>query len=161
MGEKDGNKERRIRQPWRSFYRRFLAVAALFAVLLVQHMKAPIEYQKWVWYAFSAVFIVVWISAMLERFGTVFIIKSDEITFRHGIVKFESVEISATDINTISVKQSIIQWILGIGDIDVASAGTAGYEIKARNMPSPNALRDDIQYVERTAKNRPTQGGGD
>ncbi len=56
-----------------------------------------------------------------------------------------SIEIGLANIMHIEVGQSLMQTILGIGDIVITSSGTGEREITAKNIPSPKAVRDIIQ----------------
>ena len=56
-----------------------------------------------------------------------------------------SIEIGLKQIVHIEVSQSALQTLLNIGDIAIASGGTDEREIKAPNMPNPDAIRDEIQ----------------
>lgn len=152
MGGKVGNNERKFRPPWRSFYWHILSAAAFFVIILIQQIKASTEYQKYIWYVFLIFLVMTGIDVLRKRFGSVLVIKNDEIAFESGLVGRLSTEISVTNVETVSVIQSIAQRVLDIGDIFVASAGTSGYEIRVKNLPSPYAIRDEIQNAERNAK---------
>lgn len=61
----------------------------------------------------------------------------------------KSIEIGLANIMHIEVGQTAMQTLLGIGDIIITSSGTSGEEIRAKNIPSPYEVRDEIQVHAR------------
>ncbi len=61
----------------------------------------------------------------------------------------ESIEIGLSNVMHIKVAQTMMQSMLNIGDIAIASSGTGADEIHAPNIPNPNAVRDEIQVHAR------------
>ena len=57
----------------------------------------------------------------------------------------KSIEIGLSSIVHIEVKQSLMQTILHVGDVVIASSGTGKEEIYAPNIPDPQSVRDEIQ----------------
>ena len=62
-----------------------------------------------------------------------------------GILKRDSIEIGMRNVRTVQVTQRLIQRLLNVGDIAIASSGTDVYEIRVANMPSPHDIRNQIQ----------------
>ena len=56
-----------------------------------------------------------------------------------------SKEVGLAKIADIDIKQNAIQALLNIGDIAISSPGTGEKEIKAKNIPDPRGVRDEIQ----------------
>jgi membrane protein YdbS with pleckstrin-like domain len=125
-------------------------VIVCFVVVATLQVKTSVG--AWIWIVLLAAAAGAALHAAILRLGTLLILKPDEITLELGLFTRTSVEIGAEDINTIEVRQSLMQRILNTGDLLVASAGTGGYEINAHNMPAPYVLREEIQSVQRTAK---------
>jgi hypothetical protein len=61
----------------------------------------------------------------------------------------ESIEIGLANIIHIKVGQTMMQTLLNIGDVVITSSGTGHEEIQAKNVPSPQAVRDEIQIHAR------------
>ena len=57
----------------------------------------------------------------------------------------KSIEIGLANIVHIEIKQTMMQTILNVGNIVITSSGTGMEEIKAPNIPNPQAVRDEIQ----------------
>lgn len=70
----------------------------------------------------------------------------DGVVLKTGIIAQQQVQIRYTDIKTISVKQTIIDRLLGIGTIHLDSAGTNGtVDIVFDNLLNPVELRVRLQ----------------
>lgn len=66
----------------------------------------------------------------------------------YGIISRNIHSIRIRDLRNINVRQSILQRILGIGDIEFSSAGGAGIEVTFFGVPAPMALKQRIQSLE-------------
>jgi uncharacterized membrane protein YdbT with pleckstrin-like domain len=82
---------------------------------------------KMVW---GAVVTVAWIAlavvpAMRRQF-TMFVLTTDRLITRHGIIAKESREIPLERINDVTFTQSVIERMLGAGDLLIESAGERG-----------------------------------
>jgi uncharacterized membrane protein YdbT with pleckstrin-like domain len=147
--------DEKFRPQWKSFYWHIVGMVACLVVVLVVSVKGgelTSNYQTGIW-LFFLVFVAAAVAHMAYlRLCVTLIVKADEVALEKGFIKRYSIEISTKNIRTIQVNQSIIQRMLNIGDIKVASAGTGEYEISAANLPNPYAIRDKIQKYERSDK---------
>lgn len=147
--------EHSFKPAWRSFYWHIAAMIACLVVVATVSAKAELTpgYHKGLW-IFFFVFIVCAVGDILvRRLKVTLIVKPDEIALEQGLIGRHSIEISTKNIRTIQVKQSVIQRLLNVGDILVASAATDGYEIHIANMPDPNTIRNLMQAHERAVDN--------
>ncbi|HQH79380.1 MAG TPA: PH domain-containing protein, partial [Synergistaceae bacterium] len=62
-----------------------------------------------------------------------------------GFFSKSSTEIKIRDIKTIEVHQTLIDRLLGVGEIRLATAGTAGWEVVVKHLLDPQGIREDIQ----------------
>ncbi|MDR1873787.1 MAG: PH domain-containing protein [Synergistaceae bacterium] len=139
--------EQIFKPAWKAFYKHFLTMALCFIVVVSASVK-------WTWgkgwWLFGLLCILCAAGDMLARRSRLtFIVKPDEIALEQGIIGRHSIEISTRSIRTIQVRQNLMQRILNVGDILVASSGTEEYEIRAVNLPNPHAIRDKIQAYGR------------
>ena len=147
------SKEEHIYKPaWRSFYLHILVIAACFILALVLTIKIPLEsaYVKGLWGFWVLFALIVFGDMFLKRVSTTLIVRPDEVALEKGILKRESIEIGMRSIRTVQVTQRIMQRLLNVGDIAIASSGTDNYEIRIPNMPSPHDVRNQIQDHERS-----------
>ena len=76
------------------------------------------------------------------------VIKADEIVWTHGLLSKQYTEIAQTSIRTVRVKQSILQRIMGAGDVLIYTAGDMP-EVVIRGLPEPSKVRQYTNAAER------------
>lgn len=69
------------------------------------------------------------------------VIKDDEIVWTHGLLNKEYTEIAQSSIRTVRVQQTLLQRIMGAGDVLVFTAGDAP-EVVIRGLPNPELIRE-------------------
>ena len=86
--------------------------------------------------------------AFVIRQSTLLTIRNDELTLETGLLSRNSTEVKIRDIKTIDVQQSLVNRMLDIGRIRVATAGTEGWEINIEGIEAPNDIRNMIQKLQ-------------
>jgi uncharacterized membrane protein YdbT with pleckstrin-like domain len=76
------------------------------------------------------------------------VIKADEIVWTHGLLSKQYTEIAQTSIRTVRVQQSILQRLMGAGDVLIYTAGDMP-EVLIRGLPEPEKLRQYTSASER------------
>ncbi|CAN5421638.1 hypothetical protein BH10ACT1_BH10ACT1_10720 [soil metagenome] len=89
-----------------------------------------------VWFAWS---YAVWNTTM-------FVLTSDRIVTRRGVLSKQGVEIPLERVNTVFFKQSVFERMLGSGDLAIESAGERGTEAFS-NIRKPSIVQKEI-YVQ-------------
>ena len=150
-------KEQAYRRAWRSFYLHFAAIFAVFILVAWASFKAPLQpvHQKWMWIAFLVFVIAAFLDMTIRRLQMCLFIRPNEISLSRGIFSHDSTEISLGSIRTIQVRQNLIQRMLNLGDILVASSGTDQYEINMHNVLDPHKVRNSMQPYESSFINAP------
>jgi len=77
------------------------------------------------------------------------VIKADEIVWTHGLLSKQYTEIAQTSIRTVRVQQSVLQRLMGAGDVLIYTAGDMP-EVLIRGLPEPEKLR---QYTSASERN--------
>ena len=147
----DVKKEIIYKPAWKSFYRHIALMVLIFAVAIAITIWAPLG-GKWkglMWAVAAVAMVVIFLSMAVKRISSVLIVRDEEIAYENGLLKRKSTEIGLTSIRTVLVDQTLVQRILNIGDLSIASSGTEAYEVQIKNMPAPYAIRDDIQARSR------------
>lgn len=72
------------------------------------------------------------------------IIKKDELVWTHGLLSKQYTEINMSSIRTVRVTQSVLQRIMGAGDVTVFTSGDLP-ELIVRGLPSPDRIRDYVK----------------
>lgn len=145
---------------WKSFYALFaLMLLVLILGCTANYFYAGASWQKFMWIAVAAVEVVIFLYIAVQRATMSLVLRDNpdkaedqEVAFirSHPFKPFssdfkQSIEIGLANIMHIKVGQTMIQSMMNVGDIVIASSGTSGEEILARNIPNPQAVRDEIQ----------------
>jgi uncharacterized membrane protein YdbT with pleckstrin-like domain len=69
---------------------------------------------------------------------------SNEILFEKGLLSKERSEVSISSIRTVRVKQSLVNRMLGVGTVEIYTAGDLP-EFVARGLRNPNRVRELIK----------------
>jgi uncharacterized membrane protein YdbT with pleckstrin-like domain len=97
-----------------------------------------------------AVFVVIWLIAFLVKLAewrtTHFVLTSDRLIVRSGVLSKEGREIPLERINDLSYHQSLFERLVGAGDLVIESAGERGQDTFSR-IPHPEQVEQMI-YAE-------------
>ena len=125
------------------FFAKSAAVLAL-AVIVALFVLA----QNWDWAKYPvAAFLFVTLIWFAERYvrwiSTHFVLTSDRVIFRTGIVAKNGIEIPLERINTIFFHQRIFERMLGLGDLEIESASKDGAQ-KFDDIKNPSSVQNEI-----------------
>jgi membrane protein YdbS with pleckstrin-like domain len=97
---------------------------------------------------------LVWLGERyIHWISTYFILTSDRIIFREGIIAKHGMEIPLQRINTIFFSQRIFERILGLGDLKIESASKTGAEV-FEDIRSPDRVQHEIYAQMEALENR-------
>lgn len=97
--------------------------------------------------AIAVIATLVWfLWRFLQLRVTHFVLTSDRVIFRHGIIAKKGVEIPLDSINAIHFSQRIWERALGLGDLRIDSASVLGVS-DFENIRKPNRVQNEI-YVQ-------------
>lgn len=112
-------------------------------------------------WVFAAV-TVVWAGFLLLRlarwFTTHFVVTSDRLIFRSGVLARHGREIPLERVNDITFNQSLWERIIGAGDLLIESAGEQGQQ-RFHDIPHPEQVQQEI-YRQIEANEARMRGGG-
>jgi membrane protein YdbS with pleckstrin-like domain len=130
-------------------------------VLLVGALKQNGDVQTvglWVTVAVALAWAV-WLGARLISWQTThFVVTSERLVFRSGILAKHSRDIPLDKINDLASSQSFFERMLGAGDLNIESAGERGLQTFS-DIPHPDAVQQEI-YRQMEANQARTMGGG-
>lgn len=156
---------------WKSFYKLiFLMILVLILAFAAKFVGSLANWSKWIWIAAVIIDLVILFYIVVQRATMSLVLRDNpekaedqEVAFIvcHPLKPFssdfrESIEIGLSNIMHIKVGQTMMQTIFNIGDIVITSSGTSMEEIKAKNIPNPQAVRDEIQIHARRYTQNPT-----
>ena len=121
-----------------------LALALVFGIAaLALEWADPVKLLA----AIAVIGTLVWfLWRFLQLRVTHFVLTSDRVMFRHGIIAKRGVEIPLDSINAIHFSQKIWERALGLGDLRIDSASVLGVS-DFENVRKPNKVQNEI-YVQ-------------
>jgi membrane protein YdbS with pleckstrin-like domain len=128
-----------------------LALALIFAIaMLAVSAPDPIK-------ILSAILLLVALGWFLVRFckwaTTDFVLTSDRVIFREGVVAKKGIEIPLERINTIFFQQRILERVLGLGNLEIESASKDGAQV-FEAIRKPSAVQNQIYQQMEVNSNR-------
>lgn len=135
-----------------------LFVAVVFGlVVLAQDWADPVKF-------LAAVFVVASLAWFGERFlrwvSTHFVLTSDRVIYRAGIIGKSGIEIPLESINAIHFGQRVFERILGLGDLKIDSASVEGVSV-FEDIRKPDAVQNEIyQQMEANDRRRFSHAAG-
>jgi uncharacterized membrane protein YdbT with pleckstrin-like domain len=89
----------------------------------------------------------------LEWVTTNFVITTDRLIYRHGVLSKHGIEIPLDRVNTVFFSQSIVERMVGSGDLVIESAGEMGRQ-NFSNVRKPSAVQNEIYKQMEANENR-------
>jgi uncharacterized membrane protein YdbT with pleckstrin-like domain len=87
---------------------------------------------------------LVWFGVEYGRWVTThFVVTTQRLIFRHGLLSKTGIEIPLERVNTVFFNQSIFERALGFGDLAIESAGAQGRQ-EFGNVRKPDAVQNEI-----------------
>ena len=89
----------------------------------------------------------------LKWVTTNFVITTDRLIYRHGVLSKHGIEIPLERVNTVFFSQSILERLVGSGDLVIESAGELGRQ-NFSNVRKPSAVQNEIHKQMEANENR-------
>jgi uncharacterized membrane protein YdbT with pleckstrin-like domain len=119
-------------------------VAALVAVLAATIVGALVNTILGIVLAVALVVVIGWVALrVLRRHTTNFVVTTDRLVYRSGIVSKHGKEIPLERVNDIAFHQTIFERLIGSGDLSIESAGAQSRETFG-DIPHPAAVQNEI-----------------
>jgi uncharacterized membrane protein YdbT with pleckstrin-like domain len=95
-----------------------------------------------------------WFGLRYLRWANVnFVVTTDRLIYRHGVLAKHGIEIPLDRVNTVFFRQSIFERIVGSGDLIIESAGEMGRQ-HFSNVRRPSAVQNEIYRQIESNENR-------
>ena len=136
----------------------FLAgpVAALVAAVLLAVVALALEWPGWLAAAAGilAAAVLVWFLVKYADWATThFVLTTDRLIYRHGVIAKRGIEIPLDKVNTVFSTQSIFERMLGAGDLAVESASEGGRQTFT-DIRKPALVQNEIYRQIEANENR-------
>jgi uncharacterized membrane protein YdbT with pleckstrin-like domain len=97
---------------------------------------------------------LVWFGATYAKWATTnFVVTTDRLIYRHGVLAKHGIEIPLERVNTVFFSQSILERMVGSGDLVIESAGEMGRQ-NFSNVRKPSAVQNEIYRQMEQNENR-------
>jgi uncharacterized membrane protein YdbT with pleckstrin-like domain len=97
---------------------------------------------------------VAWFGMTYARWATTnFVVTSDRLIYRHGVLAKHGIEIPLERVNTVFFSQSLVERMLGSGDLTIESAGEMGRQ-EFHDVRKPSAVQNEIYRQMEANENR-------
>ncbi len=111
-------------------------------------LSVIVLYQDWDWAKIPvALFLLVTLGWIVQRYiswvSTHFVLTSDRVIYRSGIIAKRGIEIPLERINTIFFNQRIFERMFGLGDLEIESASKDGAQ-RFDDIKNPSKVQNEI-----------------
>ncbi len=97
---------------------------------------------------------LIWFGVIYAQWATThFVVTTDRLIYRHGVLAKKGIEIPLERVNTVFFSQSILERMLGSGDLVIESAGEQGRQTFS-NVRKPMAVQNEIYRQMEDNENR-------
>ncbi|MFN8015517.1 MAG: PH domain-containing protein [Acidimicrobiia bacterium] len=101
------------------------------------------KYALLIWFIVLLVWAFFLVAAYLQWIYTLFVVTSDRIIYRHGVIAKRGIEIPLERLNNINFEQTIFERIIGAGTLIIESAGEDGRST-FKDVRHPDAVQQEI-----------------
>jgi uncharacterized membrane protein YdbT with pleckstrin-like domain len=139
-----------------------LGWALLLAVVVGIAFAALRDRQEdWMPWTVLGIAVLLWLvlsaKAILNWVFTNYVLTSERIIVRRGMIARSGTEIPLENINNVLFNQRVLERMLGYGDVIVESAGSMGQSV-LDNIPDPEAFQSEV-YATRELRSLQLKGG--
>lgn len=118
-----------------------------------QYFSAP--NLRVVYVVIVAVFVYLIAVVVYRRYSWAYMINSETIESREGLIARKVKSIRVQDLRNINVNQSLVGRIIGVGDVEFSSAGGSGIEVTFRGVDKPLEVKALAQRLQGHQSVRP------
>ena len=123
---------------------KLLIVPFLWFVVLAVGIGLAAAYLNWVGWIVSLVLLglIIWlvVRPLVDWYWTRYVLTTERLITRTGLIAKQGVEIPLENITNVNFSQTVIERVLGAGDLLIESAGTTG-QSEFENIPRPDEFQ--------------------
>jgi uncharacterized membrane protein YdbT with pleckstrin-like domain len=128
--------------------------AALLASALLGSYLLTLDDLDWAKYVAVAAIVgsLLWLAARYVKWVTTnFVVTTDRLIYRSGVLAKKGIEIPLERVNTVFFSQTIVERMMGAGDLSIESGGETGKQ-NFTDIRKPSAVQNEI-YRQMEANN--------
>ncbi len=135
----------RILPSWWHFARGLMVVAGIFATGLYE-ITAPQGNRRAGLLLIAGAAAIMGLVHLARRY-TSWSLTSDRLIERHGLLSSRRREMELADVRSIEVTRSLLQRIMGLGNVGIASAASADFMIRMLDIPDPERVAEILRQA--------------
>src|SRR6516162_3494346 len=135
----------RILPSWWHFLREIILALGLGGGGLLILLASRVDFR--VGLGMLAAAVVMAVLATLHRRSISWSLTSDRLIKRRGLLANHRREMELADVRSIEVDRSFLQRLFGIGNVMIASAASADFMIKLRDVPDPERVAEILRQA--------------
>ena len=97
--------------------------------------------------------LVWWAARYIDWRSTNFVVTTDRLIYRHGVFTKKGIEIPLDRVNNVMFSQTVLERVLGAGDLVIESAGESGRQAFS-DVRKPTAVQNEIYRQIEANENR-------
>ena len=136
-----------------------LVGSIVLSIVVLTMVDSPDTWLKFVCLALILVSALWLVIRYLQWATTNFVITSDRVIFRHGVIAKSGIEIPLERVNSVHFNQSIFERILGAGDLLIES-GAEGGQQRFTDVKNPDRVQNLIHSQMELNESRMFRGPG-
>lgn len=140
----------------------FWTIVSLVILIVGSRLASDRQWEAGLQQAVSLVSLGLWVALGVLKFlrwlFTMFVLTTDRLITRSGIIAKRSKEIPLERINDVAFHQNVLERIVGAGDLMIESAGERGQEVIS-NIRRPEDVQLAIYRESEDNSNRMMRGG--
>lgn len=101
------------------------------------------KYGLILWFFLVLIWILILVGAYLQWIFTLFVVTSDRLIYRSGVIAKRGIEIPLERVNNINFDQTMFERVIGAGTLTIESAGEEGQSV-FKDVRNPDAVQQEI-----------------
>lgn len=126
----------------------FLMPFVFILAYLKGHQYFSSENLRVVYVVIVVVFVYLIAMVIYRRYSWAYTINGETIESREGLIARKVSSIRVRDLRNLIVKQSLWQRLVGVGDVELSSAGGSGIEVSFRGVSDPLQVKSLAQRMQ-------------
>jgi uncharacterized membrane protein YdbT with pleckstrin-like domain len=153
VSDGEGSGTYRFRPQWRYQWLALLGMAAgiaatvLLRLAIVPSLPVKLAHAIEVGGAALAAYLV--LLMLFRRFSWLYTIDAEGIESSHGLIARRVQSIRIRDLRNINIRQTVMQRLLDVGDVEFSSAAGGDVEVIFYGAPDPMGLKEYVQARQR------------
>jgi uncharacterized membrane protein YdbT with pleckstrin-like domain len=153
MSDTDGASATRFRPQWRYQWPALLGAAAGIGVAVLLSIAAvpwlPGKIAQILQVGGLALAGYLLALMLFRRYSWLYTIDAESIESSHGLIARRVQSIRIRDLRNINIRQTVMQRLLDVGDVEFSSAAGGDVEVTFYGAPDPIGLKDFVQARQR------------